>query len=78
MVGVLMIIFPPFVSAAMMLIGCFEVSTGRSFQEIESWFGTLSWWRKCLIAPALAAPLAILAYGLIWYGSIGVRLFLTR
>lgn len=78
LVGILIIALPPFLSAGMLLIGCFEIATGCSFRQIESWFGELSWPRKCLVAPILAAPLAILSYGLIWFGAIVVRNYMRR
>jgi hypothetical protein len=68
-----MIALPPFLAAGMFLIGCFELATGRPFRQIESWFSELSSLRKCLVAPALAAPLAILSYGLIRLSAILVR-----
>jgi hypothetical protein len=57
----------------MLMIRCFELATGRPFQQIEAWFGGLSWWCKCVVVPALAAPIAIVSYGLIWLGTFLVR-----
>ncbi len=76
MIVALLVVFPPFISAAMLMTGCFEFATGRPFQQIEAWFSGLSWWRKCLVVPALAAPIAVLSYGLIGLGAILVRVYL--
>jgi hypothetical protein len=70
LVVVLMIAFPPFISASMLMTGSFELATGRPFQQIETWFGGLSWRRKCLVVPVLATPLAIISYGLVRLGAL--------
>jgi hypothetical protein len=78
LIVVMLIAFPPFISASMLMTGCFELATGRPFQQIETWFGGLNWRRKCLVVPVLAAPLAIVSYGLIRLGAILVSYYVKR
>jgi hypothetical protein len=78
MIVVLLIIFPPFILAAMLTSACFELVTGRPFGQIEAWFGGLNWRRKCLVVPALATPIAILSYALIWLGTLLVRYYVKH
>jgi hypothetical protein len=37
-VVVMLIAFPPFISASLFMTGFFELATGRPFEQVETWF----------------------------------------